>query len=59
MGRRKGKRERSDDKEARSGIEGQLQCGQRLPAITQSLLHTPQEQHPPAHYWQAGKQGFL
>jgi hypothetical protein len=50
MGRRKGKREQSDDKEARPGIEGQSQCGQHLPAVTRSLLHTPQEQCPPACY---------
>ena len=59
MDRRKGEREQSDHKEARPGIEGQSQCGQHLPAVTRSLLHTPQEQCPPAHYWQAGKQGLL
>jgi hypothetical protein len=40
MDRRKDEREQPDHKEARSGIEGQLQCGQHLPAVTHNLLHT-------------------
>ena len=54
MDRRKDEREQSDDKEARSGIEGQLQCGQHLPP-----RHSKPATHPLAYYWQAGKQGFL
>jgi hypothetical protein len=59
MDRRKDEREQPDHKEAHPGTKGRSQCGQHLSAVTRSLLYTSQEQRPPAHYWQAGKQGFL